>query len=87
MKETLEKMFADTARMPEGTCPLPEPGRGAPVIEEPHLLEVLPTEGESPDEKDNNAERQRFEELLNKLLENGEISKEELKQLLEMENT
>lgn len=82
MKENLEKIFADAARMPEGLCPLPEPGRGAPAIEEPELMDILPMEGESPDEWANKEEQSRFEQTINKLLKLGEITEAEAQKLL-----
>lgn len=78
----LEKVFVESFNMPSGSCPLPEPGKGAPVIEQPELLDVLPMEGESPDEWVNKEERLRFEEMINKLLKLGKITESEAQMLL-----
>jgi len=36
----LEQLFKRTASQPSGDCPLPEPERGAPIIEDPHMLDI-----------------------------------------------
>ena len=41
---SLENLFRRTASVPApvGKCPLPEPGKGAPSVEHPDMMSILP---------------------------------------------
>ncbi len=82
----LEKIFQVTAVGPVGECPLPEPGRDAPVIENPELLSIE----DQPinfdyDGVDNKAERKRFAEMVMAELRANNITKEEALRILNAE--
>ena len=83
----LEKLFDETKQMPAGDCPLPEPGRGAPLIEHVELIsvEVQPINFDpsfSYDKDANQKEKERFEAVVRKSLEVGEITQEEADRIL-----
>jgi hypothetical protein len=86
MKERiLDTLFKNTANIPHGDCPLPEPGRGAPTIESVQHIDV----GKQPprydyDFKINEDEAARYEKVLKEASKEGLISKKETKQLLKL---
>ena len=78
----LENIFRTTFRLPHGDCPLPEPGRGAPVIEHPGMLRIHKKTKKSPDVVTEKEERRRFQKEVFKELREGKITEEEADELL-----
>lgn len=74
MSSRLETIFQKTAKSESGSCPLPEPGRGAPVIEHPaHMRIKEQPEQFRYDKPYQKAEKEGFLARLKALLAAGEI--------------
>ncbi len=83
----LEKIFQRTAQGQSGSCPLPEPGRGAPHLEHPKLARIeKQPEGYDYDRAENEAEAKRFRESVNEAARTGQITQEEAEFLLQKVN-
>ncbi len=73
-----------TYAAPAGDCPLPEPGRGAPAIEHTNLLrQKKQPENYNYDKELRVKEIQRFNKNLKRLVQSGQITKEEASRFCE----
>lgn len=59
MRKNLTREFERAAQAPPGDCPLPEPGRGAPAIEQVGLISIR----QQPDKFDYDAEGNKAEQV------------------------
>lgn len=74
---TLDRIFNHTAEGEAGNCPLPEPGRGAPTIEQPgHLRIKNQPEGYDYDRQPNAKEAARFRKQLAQMIKAGQCTQE-----------
>lgn len=84
--KSLQRIFQETAARSAGDCPLPEPGRGAPVIEHTKLLTIKPQpEGYDYDLNGNREETERFLKSLSEAVEKGEITQQDANRILKAE--
>lgn len=86
MAKNLEIEFQTSVSAPEGPCPLAEPGRGAPLIEQPDLISIQKQPIEfNYDIAIKNSERKRFLGVVQEALDKGEITQEEAVRILKAE--
>lgn len=80
----LDRLFSRTQARTSGDCPLPEPGRGVDGIDEPGLLSIRRQPADYDyDTTTNLGEAERFNQELERMVRDGEISASEARRLRE----